>query len=618
MTVEEMDAVRGDSLQSALIAILGVGLLTFLVFRDHGHVLLVLTALGVGLAWSIGAIFIYPGYLNLITSSFISTLIGVGIAYGIHPVSEYELLRKHHEGPLQAIRDAWRHTGAGVVVAGVTTAAAFFSILMMQFPGFSEMGAVAGQGVLLCLIAMIFVLPALLALYAKRRKAPHGVALFDKVWSGALTQRICRAPNLVLAVATLLTIASLWLVPGIRFSTDIMKLLPRRAPSLQLFERMVGEPTLSPIFNLVPVDTLGELRQVKSRAESEPTIGTFRSVLDLLPVNETATAPLVSNLRQRLAGIHIDVAKDPSMQHWRQSVDELYEAMEEATDLAFDAGMGEMVEALEARLDTLDALASALATSPDPASVNAWFESLELRRQELLQALSRPAPTIETLPAGLRDRFITDSGRLVGYLYPVENIYEPEKLDAYVAASRRVSAESIGFPIMLQRMSGRITDGFYKAVGLAAFLVFTILWIDFRSLRDTVLALVPLCLGVIWMLGGMRLLHLDFNFANLVAVPLILGVGIDNGVHVIHRWRLEGDAGMPVVLQHTGRAICIASGTTMVGFGSLALADHRGMASLGQALILGVGGCLITSTVVLPNLLVRFGLSADPVSGDED
>ena len=121
------------------------------------------------------------------------------------------------------------------------------------------------------------------------------------------------------------------------------------------------------------------------------------------------------------------------------------------------------------------------------------------------------------------------------------------------------------------------------------------------------LAVVPLAMGVVWMMGFMGLLGLSFNFANLVAVPLIIGVGIDNGVHVIHRVRLEGREGMAVVLRHTGRAILIASLTTMIGFGSLSLASHRGLASLGVVLFLGVGSCLLTSTIVLPNLLVSLG-----------
>jgi predicted RND superfamily exporter protein len=109
------------------------------------------------------------------------------------------------------------------------------------------------------------------------------------------------------------------------------------------------------------------------------------------------------------------------------------------------------------------------------------------------------------------------------------------------------------------------------------------------------------------MLGGMRLLGMHFNFANLVVVPLIIGVGIDNGVHVVHRMRHEGERGMTVVLRHTGRAIIIAGLTTMTGFGSLALASHQGLASLGLSLLIGVGACVITAIVVLPNLLVAAG-----------
>lgn len=105
----------------------------------------------------------------------------------------------------------------------------------------------------------------------------------------------------------------------------------------------------------------------------------------------------------------------------------------------------------------------------------------------------------------------------------------------------------------------------------------------------------------------MGLMGISYNFANLVAVPLIIGVGIDNGVHVIHRLRLEGQRGMAVVLRHTGRAILIASLTTMIGFGSLSLASHRGLASLGVILLLGVGACLISSMILLPNMLVAFG-----------
>jgi predicted RND superfamily exporter protein len=194
-------------------------------------------------------------------------------------------------------------------------------------------------------------------------------------------------------------------------------------------------------------------------------------------------------------------------------------------------------------------------------------------------------------------------------LLPAGSVFDPDSLDRFAEASRRVSGEATGFPIVFRKMSGRITRGFYGSVVAGSVLVALILFLDYRNLRDVLLALLPLAVGVTWMMGGMRLLGLSFNFANLVAVPLIIGVGIDNGVHIVHRMKFEGRSGMNTVLRHTGRAILVASLTTMVGFGSLALASHRGLASLGLVLLLGVGACLVASTVVLPNLLILLGIA---------
>ena len=186
-----------------------------------------------------------------------------------------------------------------------------------------------------------------------------------------------------------------------------------------------------------------------------------------------------------------------------------------------------------------------------------------------------------------------------------------------MAASLRVSEQAISFPFMFHKMSNRITTGFYRAVVAGAVLVSVILLLGFRSLRDAALAALPLAIGLVWTLGAMRLLGLSLNFANLVGVPLIVGVGIDNGVHIVHRVRLEGGAGIDVVLRRTGRAILIASLTTMVGFGSLALASHRGLESLGLLLLIGVGSCLLASIVVLPNVLVVTGRVSNPTSASE-
>ena len=160
---------------------------------------------------------------------------------------------------------------------------------------------------------------------------------------------------------------------------------------------------------------------------------------------------------------------------------------------------------------------------------------------------------------------------------------------------------------MFEAMSGRITAGFVRALGAASLVVLLLLLAHLRRLGDTLMVLVPVVVGTIWMLGLMRVFELSFNLANLVAVPLVLGVGIDSGVHLVHRWGAEGPRRIPAVLHETGRGVLIASLTTMVGFGSLGLASHRGMSSLGILLALGVFACLVASLAVLPSVYLLAG-----------
>jgi predicted RND superfamily exporter protein len=617
MAVEEMDIVRRDTWKTSAVAAVGVCGLTFLVFRRRTHALCVLAALAVGLAWSWGAVWLELGYLNLITSAFVSTLAGVGVAYGIHPVAEYELVLPRAPSAFEAVRQAWRRTSAAVAAAAVTTAVAFFSILLMRFRGFDELGLVAGVGVLLCLAAMVLVLPALLVLHGRRAGADPGTGRvpLDRLGFEPAIARTCRHPGAVLVGAAVLTVAGAVVARGIGFDANLLDLLPRDADSVRLQRKLVTESELAPVVNFVVAGDLDELRAMRERAEAEPSIARFDSALSLLPPDLAASERGVRDLRAALEALRLPPATtglDP--ERLAASLVRLEEACATAAEGAFASGLGTLAAALD-RAATHAAEAADVARRADAETVAAWNEAqatlltwVSRTRGELVEATRGEPPGPGSLPDELRARFFTRTGQPLGVLVPAGSVFESEPLAAYDAASRRVSETAVGFPLLLHKASGRITRGFFRAVLAGGVLVLLTLLIDLRSVRDALLAAVPLAMGMVWTAAGMRLAGIDFNFANLVAMPLVIGVGIDNGVHVMHRVRLEGDSGIATVLAHTGRAILIASLTTMIGFGSLALASHRGLSSLGIALLLGVGSCFLTSVVVLPNLLVALGI----------
>jgi hopanoid biosynthesis associated RND transporter like protein HpnN len=618
--VEEMDTVRADTWRTSILAVVGVTLLTLFVFRWRAHAFLVLGALAVGVVMSFGAVLFEFGYLNMITSSFISTLIGIGVAYGIHPVSEYELEGAHTKDPEATIVAAFRRTGAGVTVAAITTSVAFLSIQLMRFRGFAELGIVAGVGVLFCLGAAVITLPAFLSIYARRRQrlraegAPRA-AVVDRVWVELASDRICNHPKTVSVLALMITAAAAWAATGLSFSTNILKLLPRDAESVRYQERMLMESDLAPFYNIVVANDLAGLDAMRQLTEGEASISRFESPLDFLPLDGALSAQWVERLRPMLAKLKLTASEpgefDP--QALAAALARVESALADSVEDAFVAGLVDLVEPLERAREAAERGATSIRSASESqlgelaAAEGELLAAADQAFATLRRSFETEPPSVETLPEELRARFTTRSGEMLGFLHPAGAVFDRQELRTFVDASRRVSPEVTGFPLVFDKMSRRITDGFFRAVIVGAILVALILLLDFRKLRDAMLALSPLAMGVIWMMGGMRLLDLSFNFANLVAVPLIIGVGIDNGVHVIHRVRLEGREGMSVVLRHTGRAILIASLTTMIGFGSLALASHQGIASLGLVLLLGVGSCLITSTVVLPNLLVALG-----------
>ncbi|MBI3450191.1 MAG: MMPL family transporter [Acidobacteria bacterium] len=621
-TVEEMEVVQRDTWFTSCVAAAGVTLLTLFVFRWKSHALLVLASLAIGVAWAFGAVKLELGYLNLITSSFISTLVGLGIAYGIHPVSEYELQGAHSLDPAAAIRKAYLATGAAVTVGAVTTSAAFLSILLMKFKGFAELGLVAGIGVLLCLLASLLALPAILILYGRWRHArdregrgQDALAAVDRLWVERGAGLVCRHPWTVTILSLALTAVLGWEALGVGFDPNILALLPRNSESVRYQNRMILESNLSPNFTVVVAPDIAALRDIRDRAAADPAIERVDSALELMPDDPAASRAAVSDLRAFLDGVKLPskvaAANRPALE---ASFRRLEEAFAQAGEAAFGAGLGALAGPLEGARAEAESARAQVAAAP-PGSEAAW-EDGERRLlawagralEDLRRASRTEPPAPKDLPAEARDHFVKQDGRFFAYVYPKGNVFDPPFLDRFVAGSRRLSADALGFPIVFQSMTGRITSGFHRAATAAGILVLVLLYAKFGNVKDTFLALIPKLMGVVWMMGGMRLLDLSYNFANLVAIPLILGVGIDTGVHIIHRMRAEGEGGMTLVLRHTGRAILIAGLTTMLGFGSLALASHRGLASLGTVLLLGLGSCIVTATIVLPNMLVAFRL----------
>ena len=212
--------------------------------------------------------------------------------------------------------------------------------------------------------------------------------------------------------------------------------------------------------------------------------------------------------------------------------------------------------------------------------------------------------TIEMLPASVKSTHMSGKGdRFLLTLYPKGNIWSIDYLEVFTSDILDISPSISGTPPMFYYLMKIIGADGRRAALLTIVVVVLFLWLDFRSLKKALLAMIPLFFGVIWMVGIMGLTGIQLTLLNIMAIPLIIGIGIDDGVHLIHRYHYEGKDAIFTVFSSTGKAITITSMTTMLAFGSLVFATYRGFGSLGIALFIGVGTCLLASIFVLPALL---------------
>ncbi|MBM4373417.1 MAG: MMPL family transporter, partial [Deltaproteobacteria bacterium] len=265
----------------------------------------------------------------------------------------------------------------------------------------------------------------------------------------------------------------------------------------------------------------------------------------------------------------------------------------------------DIVKGLDEILDRTDSITEKLGKNPDATVRARAFE------KALFALISKAVAQVERwrevgpiraqeLPRDILDRFQGRDGRFVTYVFPKGSIYDVDFLDRFLEEVYAIAPESTGFPTTHQVFSRMIFDGFLQALLYAVVVVFLLLLLDFRSPGYTLAALLPLALGASWMLGLMYLFRISHNYANIIALPLVIGLAVDYGVFIAHRLRSEQNQQPFVTIQKAGRAVVLAALTTLAGIGAICMAEHQGAASLGKVLILGVLACLVAAIVVLP------------------
>jgi len=565
VTLDDSELIVSDAVLGMGSALVGVMLLFMLAFRRKVALVyaFVPLATGLGLTFAFGVLVL--GRMNSLTSAFGGLLVGLGIDFIIVLYGRYVEERQAGADHAEAIDAIGRHTGVGVLLGAVTTAATFFAFLATDFRGLTELGLLTGTGILLLVVTVFLLLPALLTTlqHRSRRETLHVIQSFgaDRLCAAAL-----RRPRIVLIGAALVTIVFAWGAWDLQFDDDIQNM---RSPDNQGM-KLRTEVMESFGLRFTPMTV-----RVDGSTEREAITAARR----LLPELEA----LVDG--ENLADVDTIVDLFPPYEDQVEVLEVLSRNSDATVDLKarFSEAMRRAGLNPAAFADGVDHFEKALALEAPLA--------LDDLGGTLLERMARRYVAEYDGGVSVAIRCYPPAGRWRREAPPALKALVDHHPEAVLTGPNVVSAE-------LRRI---VWGDAFRASAIGIVLVFLLMWADLGSPGRSALALLPLVLGMVWMLGVMSFLGLRINFMNIFVITMVIGIGVDYSVHFLHRWFETG--GNPEALAGISKAIAVAALTTIVGFGSLALSHYPGLRSVGFAAILGALATAVISITVLPVLL---------------
>ena len=614
---EEFVNIRKDIKLVVLTSAALIATLILLVVRSVRWAVLIFIPMGLGVLWSLGLALLTVGHLTVITAAFIAILFGLGADYGIFTSSRIAEERRAGKPLLDAIAAGIGSSFTAVLTAGGASVLIFGALATVDFPGFAELGVVAAKGVLLILISTWMVQPALYALLPPKLKdiaagpgQPRASAPSNG--RGAFTK-----PVALVIVVLALACAVFGAVKGLKipFDYDVLSMLPRDSQAAYYQRRMVAESDYQAEVVIFTAKTMAEARRISDEAGKLKTIAQVQSLTQFFPPDADARLQQAVKLGQSVA--QTDYAKrieniqrtgitPKSFELLQALLKSNLDLLDEAQEQAFSSGHVNLVKDIETVRGRIDAILAKIAQDKVRGRVRSeQFLRTLLTGADLgltvIKSWQQAKPlTPEQLPPVLRDRFFAHDGSIAIYAFPAKTVYDPDNLDQLMKDVYSVSKDATGFPTTHQAFSKSVVESFSHGTIMALIVCLAWIAVILRSVTGFALASLPLLIGGGWMLGLMALAGMQYNYANIIALPLVIALAVDYGVWFSYRWRELPNHTPLQVSTIAGKVIGLAAATELAGLGAITLASYRGVSTMGVSITIGLLCCLTATLFVAP------------------
>jgi hopanoid biosynthesis associated RND transporter like protein HpnN len=602
LAYEELLSVIKGTQRASLAALCLVAVFLLWGLRSIWLAVATILTLVLGLIYTAWFATFAIGELNLISVAFAVLYIGLGVDFAIHYALRYQEARRDKDVS-SAIRTAGIQVGRSLVLCATTTAIGFYAFVPTDYSGVAELGLISGTGMFISLFVSLTVLPALLRLF------PNKAVNHQRGVPAWLTYLPTRRPRLIVSISGVVGLVALLALPQIRFDHNPLHLQNPDDESVQTYRELLDESSRSPYSIALLADNAAQAENLKADLLTLSSVDSVVTINDYLPDNQEDKLAIIDDLNLLLGGDltlnepteRIEPARfETSLQNFRASLDQLIA----------EQPAGRLRTAALALAAVLDRESAALAKLEPQAQTERLGQLDEIlmsgmpgRLRLLNDGLKATRFGVEDLPEAIRGRWISAEGRYRMEVFPRENLDDNIALERFVAEVRKVAPNATDVPVINVAASQAVVSAFQQAFLSALLVIAALLAVLLPIKRDIPLVLAPLLLAGLVTAGICALLNIDLNFANIIALPLLLGIGVDSGIHIVHRFRSDRVDGGVLLRTSTARAVIFSAMTTIASFGNLALSPHLGTASMGILLTIGITVTLFATLLVLPALL---------------
>jgi hopanoid biosynthesis associated RND transporter like protein HpnN len=609
MEYEEMQTVARGTGWGVLFSFALVTGVLLLCLRSPRLVIASMLTLGVSLLLTAGFATLAVGRLNLISIAFAILNIGLGADYAIHLCLRYRELKAKGAEDITALRTGVSHVGSSLVLAAATTAVGFYAFVPTAYAGVSELGLIAGTGLFIALFTGLSLLPALLTIWPSRTQtASHRAA------SGAFTEAVATYP---LRYARSIRIGALFIaacaalaLPFARFDYNPLNLRDQNTESVATFLDLVKNSDTPPWSITVLAPNPARAERLAARLNRLGSVETVSTLRDYVPQEQAEKLAVIDDL-YLILGLELATAfaqSPPTYADQREALRQFEGAL--ATYVAGDDANEKLPRAakrvhakVQRLLGSLDDVTPEAAAERIARLDRSLLASLPDTIDRLKTSLNAAPVELENLPPELTTHWKTPDGDYRVEVFPAEDLSNSNRLRDFVTQVRSVAPRATGLPVISLEAGTAIVTAFQQALVGSLVVIAVLLLLLMQSVKDALLVLVPLLLGSLLTAAVVVATGGRFNFANVIVLPLLLGIGVDNGIHLMHRLRSTGDSYADLLRTSTARGVFYSGLTTIVSFGILAFSAHPGTASMGRLLTIGVLMTLASSLIVLPALL---------------